>query len=98
MSDEQNTVDVGSDESEEETAQADTSTETAVDETSEDTSGETADETDTAPSEAPVADASRTSFIETGRPGDQCTCPDGRTGTVHRFDEGLICIPNADQG
>jgi len=48
--------------------------------------------------ETPNADESRTGFVETGRPGDTCVCPDGRTGTVHRFDEGLICIPNADQG
>ena len=34
----------------------------------------------------------------TVKAGDTCTCPDGRTGTVHSYDEGLICIPNADQG
>jgi hypothetical protein len=25
-------------------------------------------------------------------------CPDGRKGTVHSFDSGLVCIPNHDQG
>jgi lysophospholipid acyltransferase (LPLAT)-like uncharacterized protein len=24
--------------------------------------------------------------------------PDGRKGTVHSFDSGLVCIPNHDQG
>jgi hypothetical protein len=50
--------------------------------------------------ETPTPDAtkSRTGFVADGRPGEQCTCPDGRTGTIHRFDEGLICIPNQDQG
>jgi hypothetical protein len=53
--------------------------------------GGAADETD--------ANESRTGFAEKGlRPGDPCKCPDGRTGTVHSFDAGLICIPNADQG
>jgi membrane protein involved in colicin uptake len=44
--------------------------------------------------QAPDANASRTGFVDSGRPGDECTCPDGRKGTVHRFDEGLICLPN----
>jgi hypothetical protein len=26
--------------------------------------------------------------------GDPCTCPDGRAGTVHVLDEGLVCLPN----
>jgi len=30
--------------------------------------------------------------------GNACKCPDGRAGTVHSYDTGLICIPNADQG
>ena len=34
----------------------------------------------------------------TVKAGDSCMCPDGRTGTVHTYDQGLICIPNADQG
>jgi hypothetical protein len=42
----------------------------------------------------PDANESRTGFVTSGRPGELCTCPDGRTGTVHRFDEGLICLPN----
>jgi hypothetical protein len=47
----------------------------------------------------PDADQSRTGFADKGlRVGDECKCPDGRKGTVHSFDAGLICIPNADQG
>jgi hypothetical protein len=46
-----------------------------------------------------VSDASRTGYAEKGlRAGDKCICPDGRTGTVHSFDAGMICIPNQDQG
>jgi len=45
------------------------------------------------------ADASRTGYAEKGlRAGDACICPDGRKGTVHQYDAGLICIPNQDQG
>jgi hypothetical protein len=47
---------------------------------------------------SPDADASRTDFVSGARAGDECLCPDGRKGTVHKFDEGLVCIPNADQG
>ena len=44
---------------------------------------------------APNADESRTGFAEKGlHVGDECKCPDGRKGTVHSFDAGLICIPN----
>src|SRR3954447_20886776 len=52
--------------------------------------------TDTASeSEGGDPDASRTDFAKAGlKAGDQCTCPDGRIGTVHRFDAGLICLPN----
>jgi hypothetical protein len=46
----------------------------------------------------PTAEESRTGFVKNARPGDECVCPDGRKGTVHRFDEGLVCIPNHDQG
>jgi membrane protein involved in colicin uptake len=46
----------------------------------------------------PGSDESRTGFVTNARPGDECTCPDGRKGTVHKFDEGLVCIPNHDQG
>jgi membrane protein involved in colicin uptake len=48
--------------------------------------------------QVPDAGESRTGFVRNARPGDACQCPDGRKGTVHRFDEGLVCIPNADQG
>jgi hypothetical protein len=45
------------------------------------------------------ASQSRTGYAEKGaRAGDPCTCPDGRSGTVHSFDAGLICIPNHEQG
>ena len=48
---------------------------------------------------APDASVSRTGYADRGsRPGEECVCPDGRKGTVHRFDAGLICIPNHDQG
>jgi hypothetical protein len=53
---------------------------------------------DTQEGTAPDADASRTGFVTNARQGDECICPDGRKGTVHKFDEGLVCIPNADQG
>jgi hypothetical protein len=44
-------------------------------------------------------DASRTGYADKGlRAGDACVCPDGRTGTVHQYDAGLICMPNQDQG
>jgi hypothetical protein len=80
------TVDAGSENSGEtaavETAQADT--------TATDTSAtETTDAS---------ADAGGASSETTVKAGDSCVCPDGRTGTVHSYDEGLICIPNADQG
>ena len=49
--------------------------------------------------EAPDAEASRTGYADHGlRAGDECVCPDGRKGTVHSFDAGLICIPNHEQG
>jgi hypothetical protein len=92
MSDEQETVDAGS--------------ETSGDEAAEPSQEDTADAGD-APGEteesetvvAPDTDQSRTGFVEKGqRAGDECICPDGRKGTVHSFDAGLICIPNHDQG
>ncbi len=43
-------------------------------------------------------DASRTVFVSNARAGDQCICPDGRKGTVHKFDAGFVCIPNHEQG
>jgi hypothetical protein len=45
----------------------------------------------------PDANASRTGFVARARSGDRCTCPDGRKGTVHKFDSGMVCIPNHDQ-
>ena len=83
------TVDAGSENSGEtaavDTAQADT--------TATDTSA-----TDTAQATDASADAGGAPSETTVKAGDTCTCPDGRTGTVHVYDEGLICIPNADQG
>ena len=80
------TVDAGSENSGEtaavDTAQADT--------TATDTSA-----TETTDASADAGDASTETTVKAG---DTCTCPDGRTGTVHSYDEGLICIPNADQG
>jgi hypothetical protein len=43
-------------------------------------------------------DGSRTGFVEKGQAGGECICPDGRKGTIHTFDAGLVCIPNEDQG
>jgi hypothetical protein len=47
----------------------------------------------TADEPAPLADESRTDFVSGMKPGDDCQCPDGRPGSVHRFDAGLVCIP-----
>jgi hypothetical protein len=107
MSDEQTNVDAGS-ETSGETATVETSQEeTTATETTEPTTepatgavestedaGGAADET----AETPNAYESRTAFVTGARQGDECLCPDGRKGTVHKFDEGLVCIPNADQG
>jgi hypothetical protein len=86
------TVDAGSENSGDQavdttaTAQADATTAT-------DTSA-----TDTAQATDASADAGDAPSEATVKAGDSCVCPDGRTGTVHSYDEGLICIPNADQG
>jgi hypothetical protein len=66
-------------------AQADTTETTATDTTATETTDAGVD-AGGAPSETTV------------KAGDSCVCPDGRTGTVHGYDQGLICIPNADQG
>ena len=87
MSDESN-VDAGSE----------TSGETAVDTTA--TAETTA--TDTSATETAQADEGASAdagevATETVKAGDVCTCPDGRAGTVHSYDEGFVCIPNEDQ-
>ena len=74
-------------------ASQDASASTAVDAVSDGAGNSAEDATVT-----PDANASRTGFVSNGKAGDECTCPDGRKGTVHKFDEGLICIPNHDQG
>jgi hypothetical protein len=102
------TVDAGSENSGEtavdttataETTSTDTSaTETAqADEGASADAGGAADTTTTDNAGVPV-DASRTGFVEKGKAGEECICPDGRKGTIHSFDAGLVCIPNADQG
>jgi hypothetical protein len=107
MSDE-TTVDAGSETSGETavdtTATAETtSTDTSATESAQaDTgasadAGGAADSTTTDNASVPV-DASRTGFVEKGQAGGECICPDGRKGTIHSFDAGLVCIPNADQG
>jgi hypothetical protein len=100
MRDETETVEAGSE----------TSGETAVDTTATDQStpaettstdaGGAAEETSSSETSGETAsDESRTGYADKGlRAGDECVCPDGRKGTVHSFDAGLICIPNADQG
>jgi hypothetical protein len=109
MSDEQENVDAGSETSGEQAAAETSQEETAAAETtdvstekSEETAadaGSAAEPTPETEAPAPNADASRTDFAAKGlHAGDECICPDGRKGTVHSFDAGLICIPNADQG
>jgi len=103
MSDE-TTVNAGSETSGEQAADTTVQTETTTTDTgttasqevaADQSAGGAADETEATPD----ANASRTGIAEKGLlPGDQCVCPDGRKGTVHRFDSGLVCIPNADQG
>jgi hypothetical protein len=105
MSDEQENVGAGSETSGEQAApaQAETADTTATDTAQADTgaadAGGAADaskeSSETSGEQAAPSDASRTGYAEKGqRPGDACVCPDGRTGTVHRFDAGLICLPN----
>src|SRR5690242_8729610 len=38
-----------------------------------------------------AVDGSRTGFVENGQSGGECICPDGRKGTIHKFDAGLVC-------
>jgi hypothetical protein len=109
MSDEHN-VDAGSETSGETavdtaTEQSDTAattTDTQATDTAQADAGASADAGDAAeqtPPATPEADPSRTDFAAPGlRSGDACKCPDGRKGTVHSFDAGFVCIPNADQG
>jgi hypothetical protein len=101
MTDETENVDAGSETSGEqaETAQVESTnstTETVQTDAGVQDAGGAAETTET--SEV-TEDASRTGYAEKGlRAGDACTCPDGRKGTVHQYDAGLICIPNQDQG
>jgi hypothetical protein len=106
MSDE-TTVDAGSetsgDQAVDTTATAETTaTDTSATDTAQATdasadAGGAADTTTTDDASVPV-DTSRTGFVEKGQAGGECICPDGRKGTIHSFDAGLVCIPNADQG
>jgi len=104
MSDEQETVDAGSEPSSVETPEVETpAVETPAVETPEvPTEVETTEDAGGAAEPSSVetpSDASRTGYAEKGlRVGDTCVCPDVRTGTVHQFDAGFICIPNQDQG
>jgi hypothetical protein len=75
-------------------AGSETSGEQAAETSQETTAAETTKAT-TEKSEETTADAGGAAEPKVG---DQCVCPDGRRGTVHSYDEGLICIPNADQG
>lgn len=100
MSDDTEKVDTGSETpsetpaTEEVAAPAETPSETPQD------AGGAAEATEPSETPAPAeTDASRTGYADKGlRAGDACTCPDGRKGTVHQYDAGLICIPNQDQG
>jgi hypothetical protein len=103
MSDETETVEAGSETSGDTAAETTATEQSETAETTATDAGAAAEETSTeAGSETSgdtAADESRTGYADKGlRAGDQCICPDGRTGTVHSFDAGLICIPNADQG
>jgi hypothetical protein len=97
MADEQENVDAGSETSGD---QAETSQEETTDTAAETTeqSEETAQDAGGAAEQTPDANESRTGFVTGARQGDECTCPDGRKGTVHSFDSGLVCIPNHEQG
>lgn len=101
MSDEQENVEAGS-ETSGETAAAATSqeateaTDTAAAETEQSEDAAAADAGGAA-EQTPDANESRTGFVTGARQGDECICPDGRKGTVHSFDSGLVCIPNHDQ-
>jgi hypothetical protein len=95
MSENEN-VETSSETSSDVAAEAQTSEAAAPAETA---SAETAATDVAAETSSETSDASRTGFAEKGlRAGDTCTCPDGRTGTVHQYDAGLICMPNQDQG
>jgi hypothetical protein len=82
MTDETENVEAGS-ETSGDTAAAEASQETTVAAETTEASTEKSEET---PASAEVAAEPKA--------GDTCTCPDGRTGTLHSFDEGLICLPN----
>jgi len=99
MSDEQH-VDAGSETSGETAAETTSTEQSATEETTSTDTTETAQAGTAAESAEGAADAdeSRTAFVTGARPSEECICPDGRKGTVHKFDEGLVCIPNADQG
>ena len=99
------TVDAGSENSGETavdtTATAETtSTDTSATESAQADAGASADAggaADTTTTDSAPVDESRTGFVENGQPGGECICPDGRKGTIHKFDAGLVCIPNEDQ-
>ncbi len=102
MSDDQN-IDAGSETSGETAAPAqaettDTASETAQAGAATASAGDAAEQkesSETSGEVVPDANESRTGYADKGlKAGDPCTCPDGRTGTVHRFDAGLICLPN----
>jgi hypothetical protein len=108
MSDEQTTVDAGSETSGDTAAVATSQEKTAAVETTEpttepatgavestDDAGGAADET-TVESTEIDPNVSRTDFVgSAARTGDACTCPDGRPGTVTVFAGNLaVCLPN----
>jgi hypothetical protein len=105
MAEEEQDVEAGSETSGEEaaeTSQEETAAEPtdAPEEKSEEAPADAAGaaETPTSEPEQVPVDGSRTGFVESGRPGGECICPDGRKGTIHSFDAGLVCIPNDNQG
>lgn len=55
--------------------------------------------TDAPTDDVPPADASRTGFVPDLKPGDACTTPDGRKGTVVAFaGNPPVCFPIQDAG
>ena len=87
MSDEQENVGAGSETSGDQGVN--TTETTSTNSTSETTATDTGA---TASQDAP-ADQSAGGAAEP-KTGDPCVCPDGRKGTVHVLDEGLVCLPN----
>jgi hypothetical protein len=95
MSDETN-VEAGSETSGETTTDTTVTEQSATDTTVTDTNA-----TDTVKTEpeatADAGGAADETKDESPKAGDACVCPDGRKGTIHSYDAGLLCVPNENQ-